>query len=570
MLTNLTIDNVAVQVESGTTVLKAAEKAGIKIPTLCYHPDQNIKAVCRVCVVEIEGQRLLQPACSYPVAEGMKVHTNSRAVRESRRTIVELMLASHPQDCLHCARNLKCELQQLAQQLNISESPFPTLPREARRDTSTPSIIRNPEKCLNCRRCIEACMNVQGIGILYTSKRGKNTIVDTTAGADLSQLSCVLCGQCLQACPVGAITEVDDTEKVWAALSNPNKHVIVQTAPAIRVAIGEEFGLPMGSIVTGKLVGALRRLGFDKVFDTDFTADLTIIEEGNELLERLKHGGALPMITSCSPGWIKFAEHNFPELLPHLSTCKSPQQMFGALAKTYYADKTGIAAEDIVVVSIMPCTAKKYEAERPEMRSSGHQDVDIVLTTRELARMFKQVGIKWNDVKEDSYDAPLGISTGAGVIFGATGGVMEAALRTVYEVVTGKELDCVEFAEVRGMDGIKEAAVDLGSTTVRVGVAHGLKQARKLMEDIASGTSPYQFIEIMCCPGGCIGGGGQPIPTTNEQRQLRIAATYQADSAMTVRKSHHNEAVSTLYEEYLKRPLGKKSHELLHTHYTKR
>ncbi|MBS3951180.1 MAG: [FeFe] hydrogenase, group A [Peptococcaceae bacterium] len=570
MLIDVTIDNVCIQVPAGSSLLQAAEKAGIKIPTLCYHPDQSLKAVCRVCVVEIEGQRLLQPACTYPVFQGMQVRTNSPSVREARQTIVELMLSSHPQDCLKCPRNLNCELQSLTQQLNITQSPFPTLPREYQRDSSTFSLIRNPNKCLNCRRCIEACLDVQEIGILYSTGRGKQTIVGTALGQDLNELPCVFCGQCLQACPVGAITEVDETERVWEAIADPRKHVLVQTAPAIRVALGEEFGMPAGAIVTGKLVAALRRLGFDRIYDTDFTADLTIIEEGNELLERLQHSGTLPMITSCSPGWIKFIEHTFPDLLPHLSTCKSPQQMFGALAKTYYAKKVAIDPQDIVVVSIMPCTAKKFEAERPEMRSSGFKDVDIVLTTRELARMLKQSGIQWNDLKEDTYDTPLGISTGAGAIFGATGGVMEAALRTVYEVVTGQELEDIDFKSVRGMDGIKEAQVELGGNVIRVGVAHGLKQARKLMEDIASGTSPYHFIEIMCCPGGCIGGGGQPIPTTNATRQRRIAATYQVDKEMPVRKSHQNEAVSTLYEEFLKRPLGFKSHELLHTHYTKR
>ena len=570
VLIDVTIDNISVRVPAGTSVLQAAERAGLKIPTLCYHPDQNLKAVCRVCVIEVEGQRLLQPACTYPVFQGMKARTNSPSVREARQTIVELMLSSHPQDCLKCSRNLNCELQSLTQQLNITQSPFPTLPREYRSDGSTPSLIRNPNKCLNCRRCVEACLDKQGIGILYSSGRGKETIVGTAAGRDLNELPCVLCGQCLQACPVGAITEVDDTQRVWDSLADISKHVVVQTAPAIRVALGEEFGMPAGSIVTGKLVSALRRLGFDRVYDTDFTADLTIIEEGNELLERLQHGGTLPMITSCSPGWIKFIEHTFPDLLPHLSTCKSPQQMFGALAKTYYAKKVGIDPQDIVVVSIMPCTAKKFEADRPEMYSSGFKDVDIVLTTRELARMLKQSGIKWSDIKEETFDSPLGISTGAGAIFGATGGVMEAALRTVYEVVMGQELEDIEFKSVRGMDGLKEAQVELKGNVVRVGVAHGLKHARKLMEDIANGISPYHFIEVMCCPGGCIGGGGQPIPTTNATRQQRIGATYQVDKEMPVRKSHENEAVSKLYEEFLKRPLGRKSHDLLHTHYTKR
>lgn len=570
MLTEVTINNLKVQVPAGSTVLDACNKAGIKVPTLCHHPDQQVKAACRVCVVEIEGNRLLQPACAYPVYPGMIVHTSSPKVREARRTIIELLLASHPQDCLQCPRNLKCELQQLANDLNVSDTPFPPHLRNLKHDHSTPSLKRNPDKCVNCRRCVNACMHTQGIGLLYTAGRGHDTVVQTAGNGNLNEMACVLCGQCLQACPVGAITEVDDTDEVWDALADPAKHVVVQVAPAIRVALGEEFGMGPGSIVTGKLVRALRMLGFDRVFDTDFTADLTIIEEGNEFLERVKHGGKLPMITSCSPGWIKFIEHNFPDHLEHLSTCKSPQQMFGALAKTYYAEKEGINPKDVYVVSVMPCTAKKFEANRPEMWSSGFKDVDVVLTTRELARMLKQAGIDWAAIPEEEFDAPLGISTGAGAIFGATGGVMEAALRTVYEVVAGHELLEINFTAVRGMEGIKEAAVEVGDMVVRVGVAHGLAQARKLMEQIARGESPYHFIEIMCCPGGCIGGGGQPIPTTNEVRQKRIDATYKVDEAMVLRKSHQNPAVTALYEEFLKRPLGLKSHNLLHTHYTKR
>lgn len=570
MLTNVTINGRAIVVQAGSTILEACRQADIKIPTLCHHPDQAVKAACRICVVEVVGNRLLQPACSYPVSEGMAVNTATPAVREARRTILELMLSNHPADCLQCPRSFTCELQQLANELNVRETPFPSLLRQQKTDQSSVSLRRTPNKCVNCRRCVHACLSTQGIGLLYTAGRGRSTVVQTTGSAPLSDIPCVLCGQCLQACPVAAITEVDETERVWGALADPAKHVVVQVAPAIRVALGEEFGGEAGSVVTGKLVGALRRLGFDRVFDTDFTADLTIIEEGHEFLHRLSHGGTLPMITSCSPGWIKFAEHNYPEHLAHLSSCKSPQQMFGALAKTYYAEKADIRPEDVFVVSIMPCTAKKYEAARPEMTSSGYRDVDVVLTTRELARMLKQAGIDWAGVPAGEFDAPLGISTGAAVIFGATGGVMEAALRTVYEVVTGQELGNLDFTEVRGMVGVKEAAVPVGDLVVKVGVAHGLANARQLMEQVANGTSPYHFIEVMCCPGGCIGGGGQPIPTTNAVRERRIRAIYSVDEAMTLRKSHQNPAVAKLYEEYLKRPLGHKSHTLLHTEYVER
>lgn len=570
MLTNVTINGRAIAVQAGSTILEACRQADIKIPTLCHHPDQAVKAACRICVVEVVGNRLLQPACSYPVSEGMAVNTATPAVREARRTILELMLSNHPADCLQCPRSFTCELQQLANELNVRETPFPSLLRQQKTDQSSVSLRRTPDKCVNCRRCVHACLSTQGIGLLYTAGRGRSTVVQTTGSAPLSDIPCVLCGQCLQACPVAAITEVDETERVWEALADPAKHVVVQVAPAIRVALGEEFGGEAGSVVTGKLVGALRRLGFDRVFDTDFTADLTIIEEGHEFLHRLSHGGTLPMITSCSPGWIKFAEHNYPEHLAHLSSCKSPQQMFGALAKTYYAEKADIRPEDVFVVSIMPCTAKKYEAARPEMTSSGYRDVDVVLTTRELARMLKQAGIDWAGVPAGEFDAPLGISTGAAVIFGATGGVMEAALRTVYEVVTGQELGSLDFTEVRGMAGVKEAAVPVGDLVVKVGVAHGLANARQLMEQVANGTSPYHFIEVMCCPGGCIGGGGQPIPTTNAVRERRIRAIYSVDEAMTLRKSHQNPAVAKLYEEYLKRPLGHKSHTLLHTEYVER
>ncbi len=566
----LTVDGREVEVQPGSTVLQAAQAAGVKIPTLCHHADQQPKAACRLCVVEVQGQRFLQTACSFPAAPGMVVVTNSPRVRSARKTILELMLAHHPQDCLSCARNLNCELQTLAADYGIREIPFGVTPRNLPLDQSNPAIVRDPNKCINCGRCVEVCSSVQHAAVLSSIGRGYDTVVMPFGKKPLSDVACTFCGQCIQACPVGAITERDDTERVLQALQDPDMHVVVQTAPAVRVALGETMGMKPGAVVTGQMVAALRRLGFDRVFDTDFTADLTIMEEGSELLERLTHGGVLPMITSCSPGWIKFIEHFHPDLLPHLSTCKSPQQMFGALAKTYYAETSGVPAERIFSVSVMPCTAKKYEATRPEMRSSGYQDVDVVLTTRELGRMLKQAGINFDALPEEEYDAPLGLSTGAAVIFGATGGVMEAALRTVYEVATGTTLADIELTMVRGMEGVREAAVDLAGTTVKVAVAHGLENANQLLTKIKAGEADYHFIEVMCCPGGCIGGGGQPIPTTNAVRKERAAAIYQADRDLPLRKSHENPAIKQIYAEWLERPLGEKSHHLLHTHYTAR
>jgi NADP-reducing hydrogenase subunit HndD len=569
-LATVTIDGQKVTVEEGTTILEAAKRVGITIPTLCYHPDLPPQGICRVCVVEIEGSFLLQPACTYPVRDGMVVKTNSPPVREARRTAVELMLARGDHNCPTCSRNQKCELQTLAEALGIRENPFEVVRVAQPKDTSSPSIVRDPEKCILCRRCVAVCQEVQTAGVLFPTGRGVNTEIAPPLGRDLAEVACVNCGQCILACPVGAIYEKDDTAKVWEALADPSKHVIVQTAPAVRVSLGEELGMPTGCITTGKLVSALRRMGFDKVFDTDFTADLTIIEEGHELLHRLKTGGTLPMLTSCSPGWIKFIEHNFPELLDNVSTCKSPQQMFGALAKSYYAEKAGIDPKDIFSVSIMPCTAKKFECTREEMGSEEYQDVDVVLTTRELGRMIREMGLDFASLPDSEYDEPFGISTGAAVIFGATGGVMEAALRTVYEVVTGKTLPSVDFTPVRGLEGIKEAEVDLDGTKVKVAVAHGLSNARALMERVKKGDSGYHFIEIMCCPGGCIGGGGQPIPTTLETRKKRVESIYQADKSLPLRKSHENPAIKKLYEDFLKEPLGEKSHELLHTHYVRR
>lgn len=567
----VTIDGREVEVPSGATILEAAQKAGIEIPTLCYHPDLGTKAMCRICVVEVEGARSLQTACSQPVSNGMVIKTTTPLVRETRKTNMELLLSNHPQDCLNCIRNQKCELQSLSEKLGIRGQRFEQTEKFSHpKDMSSPSIVRDPSKCILCRRCVAVCHQVQGVGAISPVNRGIETVVAPAGGNDLADVSCVYCGQCIQVCPVGAIYEVDDTAKVWTALANPDLHVVVQTAPAVRVAIGEELGMPAGSLVTGKMVAALRRLGFAQVFDTDFAADLTIMEEGHELLDRLNNQGTLPMITSCSPGWIKYIEHNYPDYLDHLSTCKSPQQMFGAMAKTYYAQKSGIPAEKIFMVSVMPCTAKKFECERPEMQENGIQDVDVVLTTRELGRMLRESGIDFKSLPDEDFDHPLGMSTGAAVIFGATGGVMEAALRTVYEVVTGKELPKIDLEEVRGLEGVKEAVVDLDGTPVKVAVAHGLSNAKKLMDKIKNGTADYQFIEVMCCPGGCIGGGGQPIPTNTETRKARLQAIYDEDKGMKIRKSHENPAVQQLYQEFLGKPLGEKSHHLLHTHYTKR
>lgn len=568
---SLTIDGRVVTVPRETTVLQAAAAAGVKIPTLCYLEEINEIGSCRLCVVEIEGARALAASCVTPVAEGMVVHTNTRAVREARKAVLELIISNHPFECLTCIRNKQCELQSLAEAFGIRQVRFEGAHSQHSSDESTPSIVRDPSKCVLCRRCVAVCEHVQGVSAINVSGRGFESVVGPAADLPLNQAACALCGQCVLVCPTGALHEVDSTAKVWAALSDPKKHVVVQTAPAIRVAIGDEFGLAPGSVVTGQLVAALRALGFDRVFDTDFTADLTIIEEGNELLQRLNTGGTLPMITSCSPGWIKFIEHFYPDLLDHLSTCKSPQQMFGALAKTYYAEKAGIDPSDMFVVSLMPCTAKKFECTRPEMNSSGYQDVDAVITTRELARMLRESGVDIATIDPEEYDEPLGISTGAAVIFGATGGVMEAALRTVYEVVTGKELGSLEFHDVRGeLNGIREAQVQVGDLTVKVAVANGLANARKLMDKVRAGEAEYHFIEVMACPGGCIGGGGQPIGTNTERRLQRIEGTYKADADMAVRKSHENPAIKALYEEFLKEPLGELSHHLLHTHYTAR
>lgn len=567
-MVRFTINNRAAQVREGSTILEAARQCGINIPTLCYHPDQEVKANCRICAVEVEGSKTLQTACSTVVTEGMKINTNTPRVRQARRINAELLLSDHDLDCTTCPSNQNCSLQRIAFDLGIRDTRFDNILEQRDVDESSAAIIRDANKCIKCGRCIQICAGIQGLNILDYSGRSVQTSILPKYGKYLSEVACVYCGQCSAVCPVAAITEKEEIDKVWEALGDPGKTVVVQTAPAVRVSIGEEFGMEPGSIATGKLVSALRLMGFDYVFDTDFTADLTIIEEGHELLRRMREGGVLPMLTSCSPGWINFIEQYYPELLPHVSTCKSPQQMFGALAKSYFAEKIGVDPQDIFCVSIMPCTAKKFEARRSEMSIDGfHPDVDAVLTTRELAKMLKQAGVEFRNLEDDDYDYPFGISTGAAVIFGSTGGVMEAALRTVYEVVTGRTLEKLEFTEIRGLDGIKECSVDLDGTPVKVAVVHTLSKARRMMELIKSGEADYSFIEVMCCPGGCIGGGGQPLGATDELRLRRMMGLYKADESLPIRKSHENPAVRLLYEEFLKEPLGEKSHKLLHTEY---
>ncbi len=568
---NITINNKTISVKKGTRILEAAKNIGINIPTLCYHPDLEIKANCRVCVVEIDDYKTLQTSCSTVAEEGMVIRTNTPKVREAKKVVIELMLANHDLDCTSCPSNHNCGLQDIATDLGIRETRFENVLVEKEIDLSSSAIVRNPNKCIKCGRCIQMCTNVQDLGIIDFMGRSFESDVKPAYGKYLNDVACVACGQCSVVCPVAAIIEKEDIEKVWDAINNPAKTVVVQTAPAVRVSIGEEFDMEPGSIVTGQMVSALRLVGFDKIFDTDFSADLTIVEEGNELLQRIKEGGVLPMITSCSPGWINFIEQYYPELLPHLSTCKSPQQMFGALVKAYYPEKIGLKAEDIFSVSIMPCTAKKFEAERDEMRVDGNApDVDVVLTTRELGKMFKQAGIDFKSLPSEKYDDPFGIATGAGVIFGATGGVMEAALRTVYEVVTGKTLEALDFNDVRGLKGIKESTVDLDGTIVKVAVVHTLSKAREMMELIKAGKADYTFIEVMCCPGGCIGGGGQPYGATDELRRKRIDAIYQVDKDLPLRKSHESPAVKKIYEDFLIKPLGEKSHRFLHTTYQNR
>lgn len=564
---NITIDGIKVSVPDGSTILQAAKEVGVNIPTLCHHPDQSVKANCRVCVCEVEGNSLLQAACSQPVMEGMVIKTRTPKVIEARKTILQLILSHHPQDCLNCIRNENCELQSLAAEYCIRDNPFELKIRGLGKDFSTPALFRDPDKCVLCRRCIEACTVIQTVNALGIENRGSHAMVVPTLGKDLIDSPCIMCGQCIHACPVGAIGEVEEIDKLLAAIADPDTIVVTQIAPAVRLALGEEIGMKTGDLPMEVFVAGLKQIGFDHVLHTNFTADLTILEEGHELLGRLKNGGTLPMFTSCSPGWINFCETFYPDLLDNLSSCKSPQQMFGALVKTYWADKMEIPAKKIFSVSIMPCVAKKFEAARPEMNSSGFQDVDLVLTTREVGRLFRMSGIDFTKLAPAPFSPWMGEYTGAAVIFGATGGVMEAALRTVYEVVMEETLPDVNFTVARGFEGIKEAAVDLKGTVVKVAIAHGLGNARKLMDQVRRGESPYHFIEIMACPGGCIGGGGQPITKANAKRIERIDAIYVEDENCAVRKSHLNSEVTKLYEDFLHEPLGHKSHELLHTHY---
>ncbi|MDD5293195.1 MAG: NADH-dependent [FeFe] hydrogenase, group A6, partial [Candidatus Izemoplasmatales bacterium] len=530
------INSTEVEVAKGSTILDAARQYNIHIPTLCYYPDLGIKSDCRICVVEIEGQKGLVTSCSTLVREGITVFTNSPRVLNARKTIVELILANHDANCTACPKNLNCELQSLAKKLGIEHNRYESVLKLKPIDTGNAALVRNPNRCIKCARCIDVCKNIQGVGVLEMMGRSHDMSIHPAFHQPLSDAFCTFCGQCASVCPVGAITEKDDTDRVWKALHDDEMTVICQVAPSIRVSLGEEIQLPVGSIVTGKIVSCLKLMGFNHVFDTDFTADLTIMEEGSELIERLTHGGVLPMMTSCCPGWINFAETEFPEILPHLSSCKSPQQMFGALAKTYFADKVKLDPSKLFVVSIMPCTAKKYEAKRPEMRINGEDpDVDAVLTTRELGKMIRQMGIDFSNLEEADFDHPFGITSGAGAIFGASGGVMEAALRTVAEIVNQSPLDDIDFLDVRGSEGIKEVTVELGGKPLHFAVSNNLKNARKLAEEVKNGTSKYQFIEIMCCPGGCIGGGGQPYGTIAKTRDHRIQATYQVDQQMAIR-----------------------------------
>jgi NADP-reducing hydrogenase subunit HndD len=590
-MVNLSINGLSVSVKEGTTILDAARKLNFKIPTLCHHPDLCVAGNCRVCVVEQPGARTLTAACATPVSENMEILTNSLKVRTARKHIIELLLSEHKADCTKCYKNGICELQNLANEYSVGDHLFIDLvPIHAHKiDITSPSLAKDDSKCIRCQRCVRTCEELQGVNALTVANKGREMKISSFYNKPMHEVVCTNCGQCVNRCPTGALVERNYIEEVWQAILDPSKHVVVQTAPAVRIGLGEALGLSAGQRVTGKMVAALKRLGFNSVLDTDFTADLTIMEEGTELLIRLKKALVdkdpsvkLPLTTSCSPGWIKFIEHTFPEFLPNVSTCKSPQQMFGALSKTYYAQKRNLNPRDIVSISIMPCTAKKYEADRPEMRSSGFKDVDYVLTTRELAKMIKQAGISFDKLEDMKYDTIMGESTGAAVIFGATGGVMEAALRTAYEIVTGREVpfEGLNITPVRGIEGVREASVMidkckpewafLNGVELKCVVAHGLANARTVMQNVKDGKATYHFIEIMACPGGCLGGGGQPIPTNEAIRKKRTEAIYAEDMGMPIRKSHENPEVAAIYKDFLGEPNGHKSHELLHTHYTER
>lgn len=572
-MVNLSIDGKQISVNEGTTILMAARQNGIDIPTLCFLKDINEVGDCRMCIVEVEGRRGFVTSCIEKVAEGMVVRTNSPEIIEARRTVLDLILSNHHRDCLTCTRNGNCELQALAEKLNVTKVEYEGEMLEHKIDDKSPSIVRDFNKCVLCRRCVATCKKVQGIGAIDSANRGFESCVSTVYGESLNDVDCTLCGQCIMSCPVGALKEKDNTAEVWNALRDAEKFVVVQTAPAVRVALGEEFGMPIGTNVAGKMVTALRTMGFDKVFDTNTGADFTIMEEANEFVERIQNGGVLPMITSCSPGWVRFVEKNYPENLPHLSSCKSPHQMFGALIKSYFAEKYNVPREKICVVSVMPCVAKKYECTRPEMEVDGVRDVDYVITTRELARMIKQANIEFTDLEDTLFDLPMGEASGAGAIFGTTGGVMEAAVRTAVDTLEGRSVDRIEYKEVRGEKEIKEATLEVAGKQVRIAVASGLANARKLMEQIKAGTCNYDFIEIMACPGGCIMGGGQPIKSskvraTVDVAKLRRDALYSIDEKSVVRKSHENPTIKQIYAEFLEKPGSHLAHKYLHTTYS--
>lgn len=574
MMIHLFINGIAVEVEAGTTVLEAARKAGFRIPTLCYHPDLKPFGSCGLCVCKQEGSNKILRACATPCAEGMRIITHDSELYEVRKTIIELTMSTHPASCLTCVRNNRCELQKLAIEYGVREQPFEERVRTDKKDTSTGIIILDPAKCIKCGRCVQVCQQLQGVYALEFIGRGDNTTMSPAAKLPLNESPCIKCGQCITHCPVGAIYEKDDVTPMMKAINDPDKIVAVQMAPAVRVAIGEEFGLEPGTITTGKLYTALRRLGVDYVFDTNFGADLTIMEEGSELVERIKNGGVLPQFTSCCPGWINYIEEYYPDLLDNLSSAKSPMMMQGAITKTFWADKMGIDRKKVFSVAIMPCTAKKDEIRRP-ISASGESDVDVVLTTRELARIIHQYGIDFKNLEESEADSPIGEYTGAATIFGVTGGVMEAAVRTAHKLVTGKELEKVEVESVRGLDNVKTGVVDLGGTPVRVAVIHGMANAKEILDEVREAKlkgerAPYEFIEIMACRGGCIAGGGQPIGTDDEVRKERTAGLYTDDERCTLRKSHENPSIQTLYKEYLGTPLSHKAHELLHTVYSEK
>lgn len=572
---NLKINGIAVAVPEGSTILEAARFAHIEIPTLCFLKEINEIGACRICIVELKNQKLVT-SCVYPAEEGMEVFTNTPKVLDSRKKTLQLLLSNHNRSCLSCVRSGHCELQELAHELGVEDEAYYDGEKTTSKiDTSAAHMIRDNSKCILCRRCMAVCGSVQNIGVIGANHRGFATQIGSAFEMGLGETSCVSCGQCIAVCPTGALTEKDYTGDVFAALADPSKHVIVQTAPSVRAGLGEEFGLPIGTDVEGKMAASLRRLGFDKVFDTDFSADLTIMEEANEFVERVQNGGVLPMITSCSPGWVKYCEHYFPDMTEHLSSCKSPQQMFGAIAKSYYAKKSGIEPKNIVSISVMPCTAKKFEIGRDDQDANGFPDVDISITTRELARMIKKAGIRFLDLPDEKFDEPLGLGTGAGAIFGATGGVMEAALRTAVETLTGEELPTVDFEEVRGTKGIKEATYHVAGMDVKVAVASGLGNAKELLDKVKAGEADYHFIEIMGCPGGCVNGGGQPqqpgfVRNTTDIRALRAKVLYHIDQASTFRKSHENPAIRELYASYLGKPGSERAHHLLHTTFVKR